>query len=70
VIMGLFDEQQEAVRAQAALQAIGIPMNRMNLVNQDGTETATIGEEQEDTWWERFKEMLGFGVHHEDFPTT
>ena len=29
VVMGLFDEQQQAVRAQAALQAIGIPMNQI-----------------------------------------
>jgi uncharacterized protein (TIGR02271 family) len=68
VIMGLFDEQQQAVRAQAALQAIGIPMNQMSLVNQSGAETSRIGEGQEDNWWERFKDMLGFGVHHEDLP--
>jgi len=68
VIMGLFDEQQQAVRAQAALQAIGIPMNQMSLVNQNGAETATSRESQEDNWWERFKDMLGFGVHHEDLP--
>ena len=68
VIMGLFDEQQQAVRAQAALQAIGIPMNQMSLVNQSAAETTRIGEGQEDNWWERFKDMLGFGVHHEDLP--
>jgi len=68
VVMGLFDDQQQAVRAQAALQAIGIPMNQMSLVNQNGAETARSGKEQEDNWWERFKEMLGFGVHHEDLP--
>jgi hypothetical protein len=50
VIMGLFDEQQQAVRAQAALQAIGIPMNQMSLVNQSGAETSRIGEGQEDNW--------------------
>jgi len=68
VVMGLFDEQQQAVRAQAALQAIGIPMNQMSLVNQSAAETTRIGEGQEDNWWERFKDMLGFGVHHEDLP--
>lgn len=68
VIMGLFDEQQEAVRAQAALQAIGIPMNQMSLLNQREAEMAKGGERQEDNWWERFKDMLGFGVHHEDLP--
>lgn len=67
VIMGLFDEQQQAVRAQAALQAIGIPINQTSLVNQ-GVETTTSGEAQKDNWWERFKDMLGFGVHHEDLP--
>lgn len=67
VIMGLFDEQQQAVRAQAALQAIGIPINQTSLVNQ-GVESTTSGEAQKDNWWERFKDMLGFGVHHEDLP--
>jgi uncharacterized protein (TIGR02271 family) len=68
VVMGLFDEQQQAVRAQAALQAIGIPINQMNLVNQNGVELATSPESQEDNWWERLKDMLGFGVDHEDLP--
>lgn len=68
VLMGLFDEQQQAVRAQAALQAIGIPMNQMSLVNQNGAEMATSRESHEDNWWERLKYMLGFGVHHEDLP--
>ena len=67
VIMGLFDEQQQAVRAQAALQAIWIPINQTSLVNQ-GVESTTSGEAQKDNWWERFKDMLGFGVHHEDLP--
>ena len=68
VIMGLFDEQQQVIRAQAALQAIGIPLNQMNLVNQNGAEPAASRESQEDNWWERLKDMLGFGVDHEDLP--
>ena len=37
-------------------------------MNQNGAELAKSGESQEDNWWERFKDMLGFGVHHEDLP--
>jgi uncharacterized protein (TIGR02271 family) len=65
VIMGLFEEQQEAVRAQAALQAIGIPLNQMGLVNRSGSDTTISSEE---SWWDRLKDMLGFGVHQEDVP--
>jgi uncharacterized protein (TIGR02271 family) len=68
VIMGLFDEQQQAVGAQAALQSIGIPMNQIHLVKQNGAEMARSRESQEGNWWDRLKDMLGFGVDHEDLP--
>lgn len=68
VVMGLFDEQQPAVRAQAALQAIGIATNQMSLMNQTEAEIARSHKSQGDNWWERLKEMLGFGVDHEDLP--
>lgn len=48
IATGLFDEQQQAARAQAALQSIGIPLNQMSVMNQSGTDaSASI----EDSWW-------------------
>ena len=69
VVMGLFDEPEQAIQAQAAVQAIGIPINQTTLVNQTVSETAARSDDSgDDNWWERFKGMLGFGVQHEDLP--
>lgn len=64
-VTGLFDEQQQATQAQAALQRIGIPLNQTSLMNQTGSEAVTSSE---GNWWDRLKEMVGFDVHHEDLP--
>jgi len=65
IVTGLFDEQQQATQAQAALQRIGVPLNQMSLMNVTGSERSAGNG---DNWWERLKETLGFGIHHEDLP--
>ena len=65
MVTGLFDEQQQATQAQAALQRIGVPLNQMSLMNVTGSERSAGNG---DNWWERLKETLGFGIHHEDLP--
>jgi uncharacterized protein (TIGR02271 family) len=65
IVTGLFDEQQQAMQAQAALQRIGIPANQTSVTNQSGTGT-TAGTEQ--GWWEQLKDMFGIGMHQEDVP--
>jgi uncharacterized protein (TIGR02271 family) len=65
VVMGLFDDRQEAIQAQAALQRIGIPMNQMHLVAQQsqGNQAST-----QESWWDDIKDMFGLGVQAEDRP--
>jgi uncharacterized protein (TIGR02271 family) len=65
IITGLFDNQQEAVQAQEAMQAQGIPLNQITLTNQTGSQG---GSTREGNWWDRLKEMFGVGVHQEDLP--
>jgi uncharacterized protein (TIGR02271 family) len=72
VVTGLFDDQQEAVRAQAALQTIGIAPAQIQLTNQTASQMTSTSEgitsHGEETWWDRLKNMFGVGVHQEDLP--
>lgn len=68
IITGLFDTQPEAIRAQKALQAQGIPPNHISLTNQTGSPAGASGEGNDGNWWDRLKAMFGVGVHQEDLP--
>ncbi|WP_447985878.1 YsnF/AvaK domain-containing protein [Nitrospira sp. Nam74] len=65
IVTGLFDEQQEAVRAQAALERIGIAPPQIHFTRSaDAEMTSNRGG----NWWDRLKEMFGMGVDQEDPP--
>jgi uncharacterized protein (TIGR02271 family) len=65
VVTGLFDVEQEAKRAQGALQAIGIAPSQIHLTHQGESHTASASE---GNWWDRLKETFGVGVHQDDLP--
>jgi hypothetical protein len=50
VVTGLFDVEQEAKRAQGALQAIGIAPSQIHLTHQGESHTASASE---GNWWDR-----------------
>lgn len=65
VVTGLFGQDQEAARAQAAVQSAGIPASHIHLTRHS---TSPSGSSSEGNWWDRLKDLFGIGVDREDLP--
>jgi uncharacterized protein (TIGR02271 family) len=67
MVVGLFDQREQAMKAKDTLQARGIPPARMSVIDNAATTTGSRNRENQ-SWWDEIKESLGFGVAHEDVP--
>jgi uncharacterized protein (TIGR02271 family) len=67
MVLGLFDQRDQAIRAKDTLQARGIEPTRMSIIDKAATVSGPANRENQ-SWWDGIKESLGFGVAHEDVP--
>ncbi len=64
-IVGLFEDRTEAQRAQSEIVSLNIPIGDTKVFDQSASQESGATGASDQSWWDSFKEALGFGASDE-----
>lgn len=64
-IVGLFENRTEAQRAQSEIVSLNIPIGDTKVFDQSASQESGATGASDQSWWDSFKEALGFGESDE-----